>query len=197
MLKRSFDIAVASVALLALSPLLLIVCFALYISQGRPIFFRQTRVGRRGNQFLLWKFRTMTSDASASRGSFDLGSTKRVTAIGKILRRTKIDELPQLLNVLLGQMSLVGPRPEVPKWVATYPERWEKVLTVSPGITDPASIQYRNEEDLLRDSENPEATYREVILPHKLDLYEDYVKNRTFFGDLKIVVNTFIAVIFR
>lgn len=197
MLKRGFDILMSSLALVLLSPLLLVVCAALWLTQGRPIFFRQTRVGQGGKPFRLWKFRTMTVAVEAAKGSFDLGSTARVTPVGKVLRRAKIDELPQLLNVLAGRMSIVGPRPEVPKWVATYPERWAKVLSVLPGISDPASIVYRNEEDLLQAAEDPEATYRDTILPHKLDLYEAYVEQRNFVGDLAIIGRTIKAVALR
>ena len=129
----------------------------------------------------------------AEQGSFDAGATDRITGIGKILRKTKIDELPQLFNVLRGEMSFVGPRPEVQKWVSIYPERWEKILTVRPGITDNASIEFRNEEEILAASENPEKTYRDVILPLKLTFYESYVDNHSIAGDLYIIWKTFIA----
>jgi len=120
-----------------------------------------------------------------------------VTGVGKFLRATKLDELPQLINVLMGQMSLVGPRPEVRQWVDAYPERWALVHQAKPGITDPASIQYRNEEEILIASADPQQTYRDEILPAKLDLYEQYVQNRTFFGDLKILFQTFLAVVLK
>ena len=123
-------------------------------------------------------------------GSFDVGSTRRVTRFGRFLRKTKLDELPQLWNVLKGDMSLVGPRPEVRKWVQIYPERWKRVLKVKPGLTEPASIEFRNEEELLARSKNPEHTYRTVILPRKLDLYEEYVKTQSLFGDIRILFRT-------
>lgn len=129
--------------------------------------------------------------------SFEPGDTSRVTSVGKFLRRTKIDELPQLINVLKGEMSLVGPRPEIEKWVAVYPWRWEKVLSVKPGITDSASILYRSEESLLAESDDPETTYKVIILPEKLDLNEDYVLNNSFFGDLKLIFKTILSVIFK
>ena len=115
--------------------------------------------------------------------------------VGRILRGTKLDELPQLLNVLKGDMSLVGPRPEVARWVAAYPERWALVHSVRPGITDPASVAYRREEALLAAAENPDETYRNVILPHKLSLYEDYTRNAGFATDLVVIVKTIVAVI--
>jgi lipopolysaccharide/colanic/teichoic acid biosynthesis glycosyltransferase len=117
-----------------------------------------------------------------------------VTRVGKLLRKTKLDEFPQLWNVLVGDMSLVGPRPEVRKWVEAYPDRWAKVLAVRPGITDPASIEFRNEEELLAAAPNPETYYRKVILPRKLDLYEEYVETRSFWGDVGILLKTVWAV---
>lgn len=139
----------------------------------------------------------MTNLAGAEKGSFDAGSSRRVTNVGRILRRTKMDELPQLWNVLKGDMSLVGPRPEVRKWVEVYPERWSEVLTVRPGITDPASIVFRHEEEILARSENPEAAYRDEILPRKLDLYQQYVRTRSFGGDLLILMKTLVALLRR
>ena len=162
---------------------------------GPPIFFRQYRVGRFGKEFQLIKFRTMTFQPEKSIASFDLGSTDRVTVIGSLFRRTKLDEVPQFWNVIRGDMSLVGPRPEVRKWVNIYPKRWEIVHRVRPGITDPASILYRNEEHILARSSDPEKSYREEVLPHKLSLYEKYVENMSFFGDLKILLQTFSALI--
>jgi lipopolysaccharide/colanic/teichoic acid biosynthesis glycosyltransferase len=117
--------------------------------------------------------------------------------VGKVLRRTKLDELPQLFNVLKGDMSIVGPRPEVERWVAVYPERWINVLKVKPGMTDNASIEYRDEEELLSQSPDPEKTYRDVILPRKLDLYIDYINNNTFREDIKIILRTLKTVLFR
>ena len=190
MIKRVFDIIVSIVAILALSVPLIGIGLAIIATTGCPALFRQIRVGRGGRGFILVKFRTMTVMAAAAKGSFDAGASRRVTAIGRLLRKTKLDELPQLWNVLKGEMSLVGPRPEVRKWVEVYPERWEKILTVPPGITDPASIAFRNEEELLAAAENPEEHYRTVILPQKLALYEQYVKNQSFCGDLKILCQT-------
>ena len=127
--------------------------------------------------------------------SFDVGDASRVTAFGTFLRNTKMDELPQLWNVLKGDMSIVGPRPEVRKWVDAYPERWTFVHSILPGITDPASIVYRHEEEILATSADPERTYREEVLPHKLSLYEEHVRTHSFWGDIRILGQTLVAVL--
>ena len=194
-MKRLFDFVCASAGLIMLAPLFLILGAVVGIASGRPICFCQTRVGRQGRDFTLLKFRSMSVLKSAERGSFEAGNTCRITPVGRFLRATKLDELPQLWNVIKGDMSLVGPRPEVRQWVAVYPERWARVLTVRPGITDPASIVYRNEEVILARSPDPERCYREEVLPHKLELYEDYVRSRTFLGDVAILLKTLLAVV--
>ena len=131
----------------------------------------------------------------ASKGSFDAGSSARITPFGRFLRKTKLDELPQLFNVLVGDMSIVGPRPEVRQWTEVYPEKWKIVHTVKPGITDNASIRFRNEEEILAQSPDPIKTYKEEILPKKLDLYIDYVHNHSFTGDMKIILKTIKAIL--
>ena len=196
MKKMFFDIIFSGIGLLLLSPLLIVVSGMILIFDGRPIFFRQTRVGINGADFILYKVRTMRVIRGAASGTFDAGDTSRITKIGAFLRKTKLDELPQLWNVFIGDMSFVGPRPEVRKWVDAYPERWAKVLTVKPGITDPASIYYRNEEELLAQADDPVACYRDQILPHKLDLYEEYVMTRTFLGDIVLIFKTIMLVLF-
>jgi lipopolysaccharide/colanic/teichoic acid biosynthesis glycosyltransferase len=193
-MKRILDIAGAFVGVVLISPLLAVVWLAVVLESGLPGLFRQRRMARGGSEFTLYKFRTMTVQRGTERGSFDAGSSARVTRVGKLLRKTKLDELPQLWNVLVGDMSLVGPRPEVRKWVEAYPDRWAKVLAVRPGITDPASIEFRNEEELLAAAPDPETYYREVILPRKLDLYEEYVETRSFWGDVGILLKTVWAV---
>lgn len=189
------DLFLAGTALILLAPLLAVLALAVWVSSGRPILFRQTRVGWRGRDFTLLKFRTMTVQRGTEAGSFDAGSTRRVTAMGRWLRRTKLDELPQLWNVLRGDMALVGPRPEVRPWTQVYAERWAVVHSVRPGITDPAAIVFRHEEELLAQSAEPERAYRDVILPQKLDLYERYVQTRSLIGDLRILGATFFAVL--
>lgn len=195
MLKRLFDVSVALVGLLMILPVLAVVAVAVRLSSPGPILFRQVRVGRYGKDFVLNKFRTMTERAGSERGTFDAGDATRVTRIGRLLRATKLDELPQLWNVVRGDMSLVGPRPEIRKWVRTNPERWAVVHEVRPGITDPASIVYRDEEKILASDPDPEGCYRGVILPHKLDLYEEYVRRRTFVGDLGILLKTVLVLV--
>jgi len=196
--KRCFDLLAAGVALLVLIPLLLLISVAVAVSSGWPVFFRQARVGFRGRVFCLLKFRTMEPKREGQRtdeSSFEVGCTRRVTPIGRFLRRTKLDELPQLWNVVRGDMSLVGPRPEVRQWVQAYPERWAIVHSVRPGITDHAAMEFHHEEELLAQSLDPEKSYREEILPRKLDLYAEYVRNRSFRGDLAILFKTVWVVI--
>lgn len=194
-MKRLFDIFSALVGLFFLGPLFLVILTVSLIAHGRPVFFKQNRVGRNGIDFLLLKFRTMRVQKGAEAGQFDAGDCSRVTSVGKFLRKTKLDELPQIWNVLRGEMSVVGPRPEIRKWVEAYPNRWQEVLTVRPGITDPASIRFRNEEVILAEASDPEAEYREVILPQKLALYQEYVANASFFGDIALIFKTIIIVI--
>ncbi len=195
--KRLFDWIAAATGLLLLAPLLAVVAVVVRCTSAGPALFRQERIGLNGHTFILLKFRTMTVAADAQKGRFDAGCSSRVTSVGRLLRRSKVDELPQLWNVLRGDMSLVGPRPEVRKWVEVYPARWASVLVVRPGITDPASIIYRNEEGLLAQSPSPERAYREDVLPHKLDLYEAYVKTRSFWGDIGILLRTVFAIFRR
>ena len=195
--KRAFDIAVSAVLLVALAPLLIVIALAVgSTSPGGPLF-RQVRVGRQGRPFRIAKFRSMAVTEGSEAGSFEPGSSARVTAVGRVLRRTKLDELPQLWNVLCGEMSLVGPRPEVPRWTQVHADRWRDVLSVRPGITDPASLEFRHEEALLAASSDPEATYRDEILPRKLELAERYVREQSLWGDLNILVGTAIAIFRR
>lgn len=189
-MKRILDFFVSFSVMFSLLPLLGIIGLVIRFSDPGPIIFRQIRVGRHGKRFLLYKFRSMSVVAAAEKGRFDAGDTSRVTRIGRFLRKTKLDEFPQFFNVLKGDMSIVGPRPEIEKWVAVYPERWRRVHTVRPGITDPASIAFRNEEDILSCSEDPERCYKERILPKKLELYEEYVRNQSFGEDLKLIFKT-------
>ena len=193
-MKRAFDLNVALLGLLALSPVLAVIALAVRLSSPGPVLFRQARVGRDGRDFILLKFRSMTFRAGSEAGSFDAGDASRVTRVGAFLRATKLDELPQLWNVVRGEMALVGPRPEVRKWVRLDPDRWAEALSVRPGITDPAAILYRDEERILAAAPDPEAEYREVILPRKLALYDEYVRTRSFRGDVRILWRTAVAV---
>jgi lipopolysaccharide/colanic/teichoic acid biosynthesis glycosyltransferase len=189
-MKRIFDLIVSIFGLIFFSPFFLITSILIKADDKGPILFKQKRVGKYGRIFILYKFRTMKESDSLKEGNFEPGNISRITKVGKVLRRTKIDELPQLFNILKGDMSFVGPRPEVEKWVAVYPERWKRILSVKPGITDNSSIVFRDEENILSTSKDPERTYREVILPKKLDMYEYYVENNSFFNDLKLIFKT-------
>ncbi len=193
-MKRLFDFIISILSLILLLPIFIVTGLLIAMTSGFPLFFVQRRIGRNGIPFNIFKFRTMHFQPEASRGSFHAGDKSRVTRIGLILRKTKLDELPQLWNVCKGDMSFVGPRPEVPQWVAAYPARWAKVHRVRPGITDNASIEFRDEETILSAAENPTGYYRTVILPRKLDLYDQYVDNHSFIGDLGILFRTFRAI---
>ncbi len=189
-MKRAFDLVTSVTGLIVLAPLLLVVACITVWSDGLPILFKQERTGRHGRRFNILKFRTMTNKTTNGGRQFDAGDNSRVTRFGHLLRKSKLDELPQLLNVLTGDMSVVGPRPEVPYWTDAFAERWEAVLSIRPGITDPASIEFRHEESMLSQSDNPDKTYAEQILPRKLDLYEQYSREHTMAGDLKIIFRT-------
>ncbi len=194
MAKRLFDIIFSILGLVALSPLLVGIAVAIRLdSPGRAIF-RQERVGRGGLLFRIHKFRTMVANAEDLGGQMTTAADPRVTRVGLFLRRHKLDELPQLLDVLQGTMSLVGPRPQVPSTVALYPpDVREAVLSVRPGITDRASIVFRDEQKLLAKAKNPEQVYVQRIMPRKLRLSVDYAKNRTLWGDVGIIVMTLRA----
>ena len=197
MLKRTFDIILSSLFLMLFSWLFILVAFAIKIDDPNgAVMFRQNRVGRFGKKFTLLKFRSMTSQPINDK-EFEAGSSHRVTPIGSLLRKTKLDELPQLFNVLRGDMSIVGPRPEVEYWTTIYRESWAIVHNVRPGITDNASILFRNEEELLRKAEDPEVFYRDVILPQKLKHYILYVEGMGMFQDIQILLKTIYAVLFK
>ncbi len=196
-MKRLFDFICSVMLLMLIALPLLLVSLLIKLTMPGPIFFIQERVGRNGKLFRLIKFRTMRVADGKTKGSFDAGDSSRVTPVGNFLRKTKIDELPQLLNVLIGDMSLVGPRPEVKIWTDVYPEQWAIVHKVRPGITDEASITFRNEEVILKNAQNPTDTYRNQILPQKLALYIQYVHNQSFLGDCKILIRTLGHVLFK
>lgn len=186
--KRAFDIAVSLVGLVLLAPLLALLALAVRLDSPGPALFRQERVGRHGRTFRIAKFRTMRPGAGPL---VTAGGDPRVTRLGARLRHWKLDELPQLWNVLRGDMSLVGPRPEVPRYVAHYPADLRgRVLSVRPGITDPAAVRFRHEEALLAAAPDPERCYLEEILPAKLALYADYVAHRSFAADLGVLAAT-------
>ena len=198
MLKRAFDIFFSAGTLLVLSPLLLAVALWVKFDSSGPVLFRQQRVGLRGREFEIYKFRTMRHNAEARGSHITVGADPRITRPGVFLRKYKIDEFPQFFNVLVGDMSVVGPRPEVPRYVALYPsDMRETVLGVRPGITDLASIEYRDENDLLGRSADPEHTYVNEVLPAKLAYCERYVRERSFMGDLRIIARSFSSAFSR
>ena len=191
MAKRAFDLLLAGLGLLLLSPLLLLIALAVRLDSAGPVFYRQVRVGRDGVPFRIHKFRTMTHDPRAAGPQITVGADPRITRVGAWLRRHKLDELPQLVDVLQGTMSLVGPRPEVPRYVALYPEALRaKVLSVRPGITDLASIAFRHESELLARAADPEREYVQVVMPQKLALAARYAETASLGLDLKILWRT-------
>jgi lipopolysaccharide/colanic/teichoic acid biosynthesis glycosyltransferase len=196
--KRLFDLTLASLALLLLSPLLLLFAVWIKLDSPGPVFFRQERVGRFGVPFRIHKFRTMAHDPAQRGPQITVGSDPRITRVGRWLRDHKLDELPQLIDVLQGSMSLVGPRPEVPRYVALYPAALrDKVLSVRPGITDLASIEFRDENALLSKAADPEAEYIEVVLPAKLRYAAEYVDHATLGTDLRLMILTLRALVMR
>lgn len=189
LLKRAFDVVLSALGLLLLAPVLLLLGIWVKLDSPGPVFFRQERVGRCGQLFRIYKFRSMRPDSAGPQ--ITVGEDARITRSGRFLRAYKLDELPQLVNVLLGDMSMVGPRPEVPRYVALYPpDVRAEVLSVRPGITDLASVQYRSESALLGASSDPQSTYVHVILPAKLALCQRYVRERSFWLDLRIIAMT-------
>ena len=196
MAKRIFDWLASSFGLLVLSPLLLALALWIKLDSNGPVFFRQDRVGRGGRTFRIHKFRTMVSDAEKKGLQITVGADARVTRVGHWLRKYKLDELPQLLDVWLGNMSLVGPRPEVPRYVACYPaDVREVVLSVRPGITDRASIEFKDENEILGRAADPHTAYVNEVLPIKLRYYVEYVNTRSLLGDMSLIFKTFIALI--
>jgi lipopolysaccharide/colanic/teichoic acid biosynthesis glycosyltransferase len=194
--KNCMDMALALLGLLILMPFFIVVALGVGLTSRGPAFFRQVRVGRFGKPFQILKFRTMRLAATRDGGLLTAKGDPRVTPIGKLLRKTKVDELPQLINVIAGDMSLVGPRPEVPKYVANYTERQKEVLRVKPGITGVTAAAYVNEEELLANHPDKEQFYIATVLPAKLDRDITYCQQITFAGDLRLIWATF-AIIWR
>lgn len=198
MIKRMFDLLAAAAGLVLIAPVLALIAIAVKLDSPGPVLFRQERVGRHGESFRIRKFRTMVPDAPKLGGAITVGRDPRITRVGHWLRRYKLDELPQLIDVLVGNMSLVGPRPEVPRYVALYPPGVrERVLSVRPGITDNASLAFIDENAQLADAADPEKEYVEKILPYKLGLYLDYVDNQSFGRDVSILLRTILRIVLR
>lgn len=197
MIKRGFDIIFGIAGLVLLGPVFLIMAVWIKLDSSGPVFYKQTRVGKNGRNFLLYKFRSMRVGSDKT-GLLTVGEKDpRITKSGSYIRKFKLDEFPQLINVLRGEMSIVGPRPEVPKYVALYNEEQMKVLEVRPGISDWSSIRFRNENELLAQSENSEAFYISEIMPEKLRMNLEYIRTNNFWTDLKIIFMTLKKIIFK
>lgn len=194
-MKRIFDIVASGLGLIVLSPLFLILAVWIKLDSPGPVFYRQVRVGRHNKDFRIFKFRSMR--VGADKGSLVTigGRDPRVTRSGYYIRKFKLDEFPQLINVFLGQMSIVGPRPEVRHYVDYWTPEQMHVLDVRPGITDPASIKFRNENELMEQADDPERYYIEVIMQEKIKLYLEYVRDHSFWGDIKLIFKTFWGIV--
>lgn len=194
--KRILDLAASGVGLLVLAPLLALIGIVLKLESAGPVFFRQERVGQFGKLFRIHKFRTMMVDAEPKGLQITVSADPRVTRVGRFLRKHKLDELPQLIDVFVGDMSLVGPRPEVPRYVEYYPpDVKDIVLSVKPGITDRTSIDFRGESEILGRAADPHRAYIDEILPVKLKGYVDYVRTRSLLGDVRIILATLAAIV--
>lgn len=194
-MKRVMDATVAACGLAVTGPVILVLGVAIALESPGGPFFGHERVGLQGKRFRVWKLRTMVRDAVRSGDAITVGGDHRVTPLGRLLRATKLDELPQLINVLVGEMSLVGPRPEVPEFVARFAAEYREILTVRPGITDEASIRFRSEEVVLATQSDPLAYYEHVLLPQKIAMARRYVRERSLLGDLSILARTALAVL--
>lgn len=197
LVKRSLDLILTVVALLVLSPVLYIIIIFVRLNSSGGAFFKQKRFGKDFKPFQLLKFRSMAVAEDPLQGEFEPGDNRRVTRVGWFLRRTKLDELPELFNVLNGNMSTVGPRPEVEKYVRAYPEDFKEILKIRPGLSDYASIKYRDEEAMLAGQPDPEGYYREVILPDKLYLARRYLEEMSLRTDMRIIIETIKSVCVR
>jgi len=188
--KRIFDLFFSAVGLVILSLLFLLIAILIKLDSKGPIFFKQERIGLKGKVFDIYKFRTMFVNAEREDKQITIGLDPRITRLGRILRKFNLDELPQLINILKGEMSLVGPRPEVPKYVKLYSEEQRKVLSVKPGMTDYASIKFNKENEILAGSPHPENDYAKKIMPQKIILNLKYINNRSILLDFKLILRT-------
>lgn len=193
-LKRIFDVFFSIFGLIFFSPIFLIIAILIKLDSSGEVFFRQIRITKDEKKFEIYKFRTMKKDTEGSQ-QITIGEDNRITKIGGLLRKTKLDELPQLINILKGEMSFVGPRPEVPKYVAYYTEEQKEILKVRAGITDYASIYFSNENEILGRQENPEEYYIEKIMPYKIELNKKYIEKMNVFTDIKIIIWTILKIV--
>jgi lipopolysaccharide/colanic/teichoic acid biosynthesis glycosyltransferase len=193
-MKRIFDIVGAVLGLLLLTPFGVVVALIIKLDSKGPVFFRQERMGKGFRPFFIYKFRTMVQDAPQRGGPITFGEDPRITRVGRFLRKTKIDELPQLFNVLRGEMSLVGPRPEVREYVERFRKEYEEILQIRPGITDLASLKYPDEAKVLTLAGNPEEEYLANVLPDKIRLAKEYLRQSSLFFDLSLILRTLVKV---
>ena len=194
MIKRIFDLLSSLMGLIILSPLLMLISLLIIIDSKGSAFYSQKRVGRKGKQFNLLKFRTMNQNSDI-KGLLTIGNDLRITRIGHYLRKSKLDEIPQLINIIRGEMSVVGPRPETPNYVELYTEEQQKVLNVRPGLTDYASLEFINESETLAKHEYPEKAYIETIMPQKLSLNLQYIRDQSLLLDIKIIFKTLLRIL--
>lgn len=193
--KRIFDFTASLLGLIILSPFLLVIAMLIYLSDGRPVFFKQKRIGKDFISFNFIKFRTMIVNKENSGPLVTQGNDPRITPLGKFLRKTKIDELPQLINVLKGEMSIVGPRPEVEKYVMMFKDEYKEILRVKPGITDYATIEFIDEEAILNQYRDVEEGYIREVLPRKIELYKKYISEIGFLTDIKLILKTLLRIV--
>jgi len=193
--KRAFDLVLSSLGLLILSPFFLLIAAVIKLDSKGPVFFRQERIGYRFDKFRIYKFRTMVVDASKKGKLLTAFNDDRITRVGRILRKAKIDEMPQLLNVWLGEMTLVGPRPEVEKYVRLFAQDYREILKIRPGITDLASLKYRNESEILRLAADAEEEYITRVLPDKIALAKEYVRRSSLFFDISLILKTVVKTV--
>jgi lipopolysaccharide/colanic/teichoic acid biosynthesis glycosyltransferase len=195
--KRSIDLTAAFFGLLLLWPLFVVIALAIKMDSKGPVFFRQERIGQGLRKFMIYKFRTMVEEAAGNGSPITIGEDSRITRVGRILRRSKVDELPQLINVVRGEMSLVGPRPELPRYVDLFRRDYEEILRLPPGITDLASLKYRDEAATLQLAADPEREYVTRILPDKIALARQYVRQSSFVFDVFLIFKTLVKVFVR
>jgi homopolymeric O-antigen transport system permease protein len=194
-MKRVFDLVIALLGLVVFSPVLILAAVLVKLDSPGPVFFRQKRIGKGFQPFFIYKFRTMVYDAPHKGGAITVGADPRITRLGRILRKSKVDELPQLFNILRGEMSFVGPRPEVPQYVELFRQDYEEILQILPGVTDLSSLKYRNEAEILQHAENPEEEYVAHVLPDKIKLAREYLLWSSFFFDLRMIFKTVLALV--
>ena len=194
-MKRVFDITAAAAGLILLAPLFAVVGILIKLDSPGPVFFRQQRMGKAFRPFWIYKFRTMIQNAPQQEGAITVGEDPRITRVGRFLRKTKFDELPQLVNVIKGDMALVGPRPEVPHYVKLFRKDYEEILKIRPGITDLASLKYRDEAVILAQSDDPEEEYVSRVLPEKIQFAKDYMNQSSFLFDVALIFKTVLKLL--